>query len=302
MKIAIIGRGLAGSCIATLLSEHEVTVFEDGTPSASSIAAGMLHKFVGLENKKNPLADEAYEESVRFIKQHAPEHILETPLIRLAITEEQKEKWSRAANTYPELKWIEDASTLGPYPRYPALLVQGAIVDCLEYLNKLRSKFKVLTRKIESIDELSEFDQVIIAAGPTRFKEQTEIKTHLLKGQLLEFPFSQALPYPINSSAYFIKRNEMAVLGATFERNYETVDPDFKVAYKELNPSFETFFPTLKMGEAKVKSGLRVTTPDRLPIAKRLNERLLVLNGFGSRGLLYHVHFSNKLVKNFLKS
>lgn len=302
MKIAIIGRGLAGSCVATLLKEHEVTVFEDGNSSASSIAAGMLHKFVGHENKKNPLADQAYEESINFIKKHAPEHIVETPLIRLAITNEQKEKWTRAAGIYPELKWIEDASTLGPYPKYPALIVQGAIIDCPEYLNKLRANLNVITRRIETIDELSDFDQVIIAAGPTRFKEQSEIKTHHLKGQLLEFPFSHTLPYPINSSAYFIKRNEMAVLGATFERHFETIDPDFKIAFSELNPYFETFFPTIRMGEAKVKSGLRVTTPDRLPIVKRLNDRLLVLNGFGSRGLLYHVHFSNKLVKNFLKS
>lgn len=302
MKIAIIGKGLAGSCVATLLKEHEVAVFEDGFPSASSIAAGLLHKFVGLENKKNPLADEAFEESVTFIKEHAPEHIVETTIVRLAITEEQKVRWQKAATLYPELKWIEDASIIGPYPPFPALLIQGAVVDCPEYLKSLSKNLNVVLRKIETLDELSDFDQIIIAAGPTRFKEQNELKTHLLKGQLLEFPFSQELPYPINSSAYLIKRNNMGILGATFERNYETKDPDFQIAYSELNPYFETFFPNIRMGEAKVKSGLRVTTPDRLPFAKRLNERVLVLNGFGSRGLLYHVHFSNKLVKNFFKS
>lgn len=302
MKIAIIGCGLAGSCVATLLKAHEVTVFEDGAPSASSIAAGLLHKFVGLENKKNPLADQAYEESLNFIKEHAPEYIQETTLVRLAITDEQKEKWKKAAQNYPETKWIEDASKLGLYPNYPALLVKGAVVDCPQYLKKLHSKLHVIVKRIGSLDELSDFDQVIIAAGPTRFDEQKEIKTHLLKGQLLEFPFNLPLPYPVNSSAYLIKRNGMAILGATFERNYETAEPDYKIAFTELNPSFETFFPNIKMGEAKVKSGLRVTTPNRLPIAKRLNERVLVLNGFGSRGLLYHVHFSNKLVKNFLKS
>ncbi|MFN4174976.1 MAG: NAD(P)/FAD-dependent oxidoreductase [Parachlamydiaceae bacterium] len=302
MKIAIIGSGLAGSSLATLLNEHEVDVFTDLKASASSIAAGMLHKFVGLENKKNPLADSAYDESVRFIKKHAPEHIHETTIVRLALNETQVEKWEKAARLYPELKWVSDASKMGPYPSYPALLVPGAIVDCPEYLKKLHSNLNIIVRRIETIEELSNYDQVVIASGPMRFKEQNEIKTHLLKGQLLEFPFSLDLPSPINSSAYFIKKGSMAILGATFERSFESAEPDFKTAYKELNPYFETFFPSIKMGEAKVKSGLRVTTPDRLPIAKRLNERLLILNGFGSRGLLYHVYFSNMLVKNFLKS
>lgn len=299
MKIAIIGSGLAGSCVATLLEGHEVTVFEEGLPCASTIAAGMLHKFVGQENKKNPLADEAFEASVSFIKKHAPEHIRETTLVRLAITDEQKEKWHQASMRYPETEWIDDASKLGPYPRYPALLVKGAVVDCPEYLKTLKSKLNVVIRKIETLETLSDFDQIIIAAGPTRFKEQEGIKTNLLKGQLLEFPFNAQLPYPINSSAYFIKRKEMAILGATFERRYTSEGPDFRTAYNELNPYFERFFPNLKMGEAKVKAALRVTTPDRIPIAKRLNERALLLNGFGSRGLLYHALFSIKLVKNF---
>lgn len=293
MRIAIIGAGFAGCAIGTLLKDHEVTLFEDGLPHASNIAAGLLHKFVGQHAKKNPLADEAYKAALDFIEEHAPHALRKEKILRLAYEPDQITDFKLAHLTYPEAEWIDDASSLGPYPKVAALIVEGAIVDCPLYLSTLKKKLNVVLRKIENLNELKEFDKIILACGPTHFAEGPKLNT--VKGQLLEFPFNYELPYPINSKAYLITHDNKAVLGSTFEHTYIDNTPDFKTAFNELNPHFKRAFPHLEIGEAVVKSALRVTTPNRLPVAKKLDEKTYLLKGFGARGLLYHVYFAKQL-------
>ena len=45
------------------------------------------------------------------------------------------------------------------------------------------------------------------------------------------------------------------------------------------------------------KSGVRVTTPDKLSLIKKITPKTWVFTGLGSRGLLYHALFAEKLTK-----
>lgn len=297
MKIAIIGGGFAGSSAASLLHpEHEVTLFEKGS-STSAIAAGLLHKFAGLHAHKNPFADEAYEESLQFIKKNSPSAITETPIIRLAMDLRQETSFRKSAKKYPELQWIANAKTLGPFPEVPALIVSGAVVDTERYLQDLKRKLNVQEKEISSLEELSSFDKILIASGPACFSGMESLPVHLIKGQLLEFEFREPLQYPLNAHAYLISQNSRAILGATYERGFTSLEPDLQTAIKELAPAFHEIFPNTAIPHPVVKAGVRVTTPDRLPIVKKINERTVVFTGLGSKGLLYHVLFAKKAIE-----
>lgn len=300
MRIAIIGGGFAGASLATLLKDrHEVTLFEKGS-STSSIAAGLLHKFVGLNARKSPFADEAFEDTVQFISKEAPNSIKITPLLRLALTEVQVESFKITATNYPEVKWIEDASALGPYPKAPGILVSGAIIDCASYLDTLKKSLPVVHQEIKDLKELNQFDRIVIAAGPQKYPGMEDLNLNLVKGQLLEITCPIDIPYPINSQAYFIPQQDHAILGSTYERNFTSLEADLDTALKELGPSFTRFFPHLSIQNPIVKAGVRVTTPDRLPILEKIDARTLVYTGLGSKGLLYHVYFAKKTIKLLL--
>ena len=65
MRIAIIGAGFAGLSVAGFLLElgvSEIVIFEVGE-GASSVAAGLLHPYVGEEGKRSVHASEALEQA-----------------------------------------------------------------------------------------------------------------------------------------------------------------------------------------------------------------------------------------------
>lgn len=322
MKIGIVGAGMAGLAAAYFLAEKgcEVTIFDAKGigKGASGVAAGLMHPYAGAHSKKNRYADEGMKATThlldvatRFLDRpvHSPLGVL-----RLATTTEQHLNFKRCADTHPDVKWLEAEACSRLVPNslpLPGIFIQsGLAIDCPLYLHGLFLACKSLgvehlVQEIESLDQLASFDHVIIAAGAAsmRFKELAAFKLSPVKGQVLEIAWPkemQPLPCPIASQAYLLMQPDdgRAIAGATFEHYFTSEEPDLDAACKEILPKVKAFFP--RLGQEDVigcRAGIRASAPGRLPIATRAGNRLWLLSGMGSKGLLYHALYASELAR-----
>lgn len=273
MKIAIIGAGFAGLAAAHYLKTcGEVTVFSS-EPGASAIAAGLLHKFVGMHAKKNLYGDEALELSLDLVAPFAKK----TGLLRPAASEIQAVWFQKAAKNYPTEIELVDPQTIW--------IKEAWVVDTAAYLATL----KTTPRHIADLEELHDFDRVILCTGAS-----APFVTPV-RGQLLEVIGSPLPHCPISGQIYVIPYQERLIVGATYERS-----PISAEAY--LLPRLRALLPTFKLERIlAVKSGVRASTPDHLPLIRQLNPKTWVYAGLGSKGLLYHAYYA-KILKEKLES
>lgn len=301
-KIAIIGAGFSGLATAwNLLDKYEVTVFSDGR-EASKISAGLLHKYVGLRSVLNPYAKEAEKETHKLLEvaSHAlgVSVILAKGMLRIPQTDRQKEDFQRCAFLNEDVEWIttQDFS--------PGIFIHTALtVDSNLYLEGLclackQKGLKVENRHIAALNELKNFDFIVLATGAYSFSFH-ELKVFPIKGQLLEleWPSIPPLPFALNSQVYITmtKDQKRCAIGATHEHHFSSENPDHLI-FEELLPKAHALYPPLK--EAKVvntKAALRCTTHNRLPFAGHIKDNIFAITGMGSRGLLYHAFFAQKI-------
>ena len=276
--IAIIGAGLAGLALGYLLSTKcNVTVFDiKGVGGGTSgIAAGLLHPFVGQTGKLNTFGWEGMEASLRLVKNH----ILHKGLLRIPINKQMEIGF--ANNTAFEKKengyWQEE----------------GYAVDIPAYLLWLMGEIEknggqMIQQKIEDAQSLPQ-DKIILCQGwQTPFVKITGVK-----GQLLELA---TLPHPIAADGYIIPKDGNCTVGSTYERNFSSAEPD-PSCIPELLDKAEKMVPGISKNPIlSLKAGVRASSPNRLPITERISPRLFAYTGLGSRGLLYHALFAQKMI------
>ena len=91
----------------------------------------------------------------------------------------------------------------------------------------------------------------------------------------------------------------LCIAGSTFEKTYTDLEPDATVASQEIFRRLGQalpFLPDLELVD--VAAGLRATTPDHQPIAGRLAERIWMLAGLGSKGLLLHGNLARSVTRD----
>lgn len=311
-QIAVVGAGFSGLALCWYLLNLDqpphVTLISHGQ-EASRISAGILHKYMGLYAKLNPLAKAAERETVELMaemqKFSTKPIILSKGLIRLALTEKQRLAYQICAEKYEDVEWLETCQSLDPHtPPVPGIFIEsGLTIDTQNYLNTLLSacKNKGLKEEYREVkEELKNFDHVVYAMGP-HIKDLEPFKhlpLHAVRGQLIEIEWPKnlpPLPYTLVSQIYIAMTQDYtkAVIGATYEHLPEP-DPDFAV--KTLLPKATELYPPLANAKIlAIKSAYRATTPNRLPMAQILNSKCSILAGMGSRGLLYHAHFAKAL-------
>jgi glycine/D-amino acid oxidase-like deaminating enzyme len=294
MKIAIIGGGFAGLAVAAYLPQNDITLFDPGGESASGIAAGLLHKFAGMHAKKNPFADAALADSLELLNQTGA--FTPSPILRPALTDEQLAFYHKSFIANPELKFLENCADYEPLaPQKPGLLIQGYIVNCPLYLEKLKkllaNKVNFIKKKITTLCELSNYDRVILTMG-AEIKSLADIEVTQVKGRLAELPPLPLLT-PLSSHIYAIPGQDKLVVGATYERGEAkgSLEDLLMPRLKDLIPSLSKFEPLL------IREGARATTKDRLPIIKQIDKKTIAYAGLGSKGLLYHAYYAKKLVQ-----
>lgn len=332
MHIAIVGAGFCGLATAWYLfqllpplSISSLTLFDSQGigGGASGIAAGLLHPYAGAHAKLNRMGKEGMEATLHLIRvasQFLNQPVaIEQGILRLALTDQQIEDFLLCQHKYPaDIEWLstEQCQQLFPYlTQAPGIWIkQGAIVNSPSYLKGLwqacAQQGAILeAHAIVNWDELKEFDLAIVttgaAAGP--FLPPSAPSLSLVKGQVLELEWPSSippLPFALNSHAYLIMNAHQStcLVGATFERDYTTIQPDQERAKAEILPKVVHMLPCLASARViNCYAGLRAVTPNHLPFIERLDQKRWVLTGMGSKGLLYHALLAKQLVKKILE-
>lgn len=281
MKIAVIGAGFAGLAAAwhLLESSHLVTLFDEKPlgGGTSGMAAGLMHPFSRNLQSFRPLAIESLKATIflfQEVEKVTGKKVFEKGLVHVSDTGEKS--------------FIEDGYTVDAKAYLEGLFLSGK-----------KKGLKWEQKAITSLEELSSFDHVVVAAG---FFSQAllDVPLNPLKGQVAEIELDFDLECSQIGPCYVAKMGTKCYLGATFERGKSLLETDFSFFESDLAPKWESLSPipwkSLKF--LQLRAGIRATTRNRMPIAKVISEKLSLLTGFGSRGLLYHAYFAKLLARS----
>lgn len=314
-KIRVVGAGFSGLATAYYLARNgfQVQLYapQGIGGGASSVSAGLLHPFVGMHSKLNWQGREGMAETLDLIE--ISEKAIGYPvakkegILRFATTQKQAEDFKTCADQYDEVDWYcaEKASKKLPFVvPYPAIYLKtGLAVDVKAYLCGLWYACEKLgaVLHVNKIDSLTS-SPTVLAMGYDVKQLLPELKLTPIKGQILRLSWPKSiapLPFPISSKSYLVMAhdNKSCWVGATFERNFETEGTDLKAAKDYILPSAYQLIPLLEQSNIiDCQTGIRASTPSRLPFIKKVKSNLWVITGMGSKGLLYHALLAKKLV------
>lgn len=297
MRIAIIGAGLAGLASAYFLLETEscdVTLFDaQGVGGgASGASTGLVHPYPGEDMRRSWRGHEALEETKRLLD--ALSALYTQGILRYA----------KEAPNYPDIVRVQEGVFC---------IESGLTVDMPIYLEKLWQACagkgaKLVLEKVSSLDELNDFDQIIVAAGAGSLAFCRELRVGLVKGQALvcNWPASlKPLERTLLSKGHITYNSDRGrcLLGSTYERGDFSGEPCMEKAKELLIPLISQFFPEAKnLNVIGCKAGVRVSRVGHyLPIVKRVSDKAWVFTALGSRGLLYHAYVAKMLVNALVK-
>lgn len=326
IKIAVLGAGFCGVAVAYHLLQRcpdiQVTLFDPNGVGggASGIASGLMHPYAGARARQSDHAAQGMEATSKLIK--VAEEALGVPvaknsgLLRLAITPEQKHYFSECAAKHPDVQWWTEEQCKAAVPGIAdaaGIWIPSAItVDAPLYLQGLWKACEKAGARLEkvgisSLREVEHFNAVVVALGGSicSLPEFSSLPLSFLKGQILELAWQgESLPFPINSQAYLVMGNEGRCLaGGTYERQFQDAKPDIARALAELTPKVRDLLPQLThLDVVSCRAGLRAYTKEHRPWIHQFKKKSWIITGMGSKGLLYHALFAERLSSLILDS
>lgn len=296
MKIAIIGAGLAGLSVCYHLCkkypDFQLTLFEQKAIAggASGVASGLMHPYPGLEGRRSiegALALEKSRELLVFAQKQDERQIADfSGILRYISTEEQRERFCRHAKEYGDVEQVNENLFL---------IRSGVTVFVSEYLQALWKGLALqgvdlFMKKITDLKEIEgEFDAVVlcVGAGVVHFIQLPELK--LIKGQTLQFK-AEGNEQSAIGKGYQAKgfSSSHIEIGSTFEREYLSEEADIKKALDLLKEQI-AFFGLQESAPLACKAGVRVCRGSAYqPLIYPVSDKTMALTALGSRGLLYH--------------
>ncbi|MTI89410.1 MAG: FAD-binding oxidoreductase [Balneolaceae bacterium] len=263
------------------------------------------------------------------------ELISDCGVIRPAITEKLAKNFKRALDKYdwPEgwIRWMskEEVAELNPEiaPNYGGLYLDcGFTVYVDRYLNTYRRylREKGVVCKYEEADysrmegenrfgiDLEEGDSfsaehVIVAAGSRTagFEEWEHLPLEGVKGQVNWYGADEDLDWEhaVSAKGYSLRLGKKElVVGATYEHHFDGLDTT-QEAHERIEGKLKLMLPELpnRLTKKAQLAGVRVTTPNRLPVIGRHAEtpNLCIYTGMNSKGLLFS-HYVADFLANHL--
>jgi len=306
MRIAIIGAGFSGLAVVwNLLNlKNRAVVFDPFSGGASAVAAGLLHPYVGEEARRSLFATEAMqktEELLHIAKRSLKEEIYREGIIRIAQNEKQRKAYKNHCVVF------KDVIDLG---NDHFLMKSGKTVFCKRYLQGLRLAIiekggQFIAEKITELEQLKDFDRIVFAAGASihNFPEFAQLKLKFIKGQVLtcEIPLHLQIEKSLVGKGYIATSHKIGIchVGATYERHDLTETVNLLSTQKLLFTKATSFFPDIwRLRPVDCSSAIRVMRQGHyLPIATKVSNKVWVITAMGSRGLLYHAYFGEKLAQ-----
>ncbi len=284
MTIAIIGAGFAGLAAAYYLSENfQVTLFDlKGIGGgASGISSGLLHPYPGEKGRRSWHAEEGLKATRELLK------VAEEELGRPVANYEGILKIGQCLDPGEDVEVLSSDHFLikSGITVFPELYLKGLWQACQ------KRGVKLVLQKIDALQDLTEFDQVIIAAGAgiRNFPECDHLKINFVKGQVLTCTLEKPLERSVSAKRYFAltPSEKICHLGATYERDFTNDLPCRETAIVLLQPETEVL---------DCRAGIRVTNPAHyFPILQQISAKIRAITALGSRGLLYHAYMGKQI-------
>lgn len=283
MKIAVVGGGYAGLALVWHLLQKtcSVTVFEK-EPAASYASTGLLHRAPGKKAETNFRAQEGMQASLDLLTKTSVERPVfeQSGILRFAADQAQRDLFQG------ETLWIPDG--IAVYSRL-----------YLRQLKKICAKAHFIEKRINDLEELKEFDRIVLAAGAETLRfAKLPLKTNIGQALLCRCPEPLSMSYLCSGHITPSEDPSLCWVGSTYEH---TEKPDPQKA-KQLLEKVSLFYPRAKEFQiVEVCSGVRIAPLQGYqPLVQQLDPKTWVLSGFGSRGLLYHALLAKELAEKLV--
>lgn len=272
-SVAVAGAGALGSAVALRLARagFKVTVFDPAAPgdNASGVAAGMLAPV------SEALFDPASRDHLPIMRRArdlwpAFAQDLDIPLARAGVRFAGSDAWRGEVGRRLNALDLPDADTDEDWR-----------VEARQTLGILRKAAQAAGARFETgaveaftpgaltlADGRAEaFDVLVLAAGPGvrdgRLAPETA-RLAPIKGQILRVA-AEASGAVVRGEGVYLAPGEDLAVGATMEAGRDDLAPDAS-ATQSLRAAAWALRPDLDLDAAKVEVGVRVTTPDGLPL------------------------------------
>lgn len=301
MKIAVLGGGLGGLGAAWHLAKQGCTIdlFDPiGIGGgASGIATGLIHPYAGEQGRRSLFATEGLAATEELIKAVGSDVVIQRGIIRFIQESAQAEMFTSHAQVYGDVK---------PHSASSYFVESGLTMDCSSYLQKIweeivRHGGQFFQRELK---EWIGYDQIILSTGAAVKEFLPSLPISVIKGQVLKCRMPAGVSLPTNSligKGYLAlsKDPQICYVGSTYERGDQSDRVDPEKAKRELFPKIAQFFPDVECLEViDCKAAFRVVRIGHyFPLVKKVEEKVWVITGLGSRGLLYHAYLGKLLAE-----
>ncbi len=323
----IVGQGLAGSCVAWQLMKAGKSIAVIDQPSrnrCSTIAAGLFNPVTGQNLKKTWLVRETFDYLHAFypeIQQAADiEFFYPRPLYRPFISIEEQNDWMSRTDD-PVYRGIlarvdGDSQHEGLHDKLGGItLAQSGFINTIRFLEAVR---QIIVKKGHYLEERCDYSRIVLAKDGIRYGDITagkiifcegvhtaanpwfsKIPMRPLKGETLEIKSDFAEHVIVNRGVYMVPgkaRGEWKI-GSTYKA-HDMSEGNTAEGIAELTEKLKQL---LRSEFEIIRSdwGIRPTTTDRRPIlgAHPTDDRLIIFNGLGTKGVSLAPYFSDILVR-----
>lgn len=328
----IVGQGLAGSVLAYKLitkGKNVLVVDEEKESTSSRVAAGMCNPIVFKRLTKSWLIDEVLEQAKAFY--HHQEKLLndqfyfDVPIYKLFVDEQEQQFWKQKSNEPALFDWLnykiekpfDETKVIHPFGA--ANVLNSGFLQTAKWLDAFKaflidkdcfinSVFNHIHLKVnEEGVEWKEFTakQIIFCEG---YKTKNNpyfnwLPFKLTKGEVLTIKFkSLQLNAAINKGVFVLPYNNNYKLGATY--NWSDIDEETTEYAKELLLKKAKKFINDDIEVIEHRAGVRPTVSDRRPLIglHPKNDKLVVFNGLGTKGVMLAPYFADKLVSLLIEN
>lgn len=274
-RVAVAGAGALGSATALRLARagFAVTVFDPAAPgaNASGVAAGMLAPvsealFDPASRDHLPLLRRARDLWPAFAED------LGLEIVRAGVRIEGSEAWRAQVGQrlrdlgLPTGEVIIEDWRIDARRALEALRAAAEVAGVRFEMSAVEAFAPGALRLAEGRTEAC--DILVLATGPGardgRLAPETAALTPI-KGQILRTPALESDAAVVRGEGVYLAPGETLAIGATMETGRDDLAPDAS-ATQALRAAAWALRPDLDLDEAKVEVGVRVTTPDGLPL------------------------------------
>ena len=318
MHVLILGQGLAGSMMAWNLHQkgHSFTVVDDGAvDGASRVAAGLLSPLYGKYLSRSwqqedalPSAFHAYRKIESFLGIHC---CYAMPIHRLLTGDRAWQVYHKKASK-PDFAQYIDGRPYRLHAKHGVAanaegidIVGGGFVDAARLIQAMRDWLREHGALIEdriAPEEVTQqngniiwngmaFDALVLAGGwqLRDWPGMARIPLKPVQGVLVEASIPKLhVDFILKEKHYLLPLGgHRYLLGATYKPN-ETNTQQTEAAASVLQ-QFAEWMAGSRVEVLSVRAGVRPATQDHLPLLGPIpgNPQVMVISGFGSRGILY---------------